>query len=370
MRTLVLHYTAESLADSIASLTDPQKQVSSHYLVPDAANGGERFRIYSLAPESRRAWHAGVSYWQGERMLNASSVGIEVVNLGFPAQDGNAPLMNRRWYPYPDAQIAVVGRLAADIVARHAILPRKVVGHADIAPGRKLDPGPCSRGKRCMNSSGSAHGLKRKPSTIIKAISRSAATSPSCRRSCSPMATTRRRPACSTRKPSTLLPPSRCIFGPADTMARRISKPRRSSMLCWKNISAADDARSNARRCPDSAAPGVRKATICGPRQTRPGSRAHRPFKTGTASFWRTGRLDHHQPRFHGISGLNPRRASKPGEECARSSKSAEHAARKPLIQLGRGYGRWPVDTGQGLHQSIRRPSGSKNGCGPSNVPT
>ncbi|MDO3528105.1 N-acetylmuramoyl-L-alanine amidase [Ralstonia pseudosolanacearum] len=142
VRTLVLHYTAESLADSIASLTDPQKQVSSHYLVPDAANGGERFRIYSLAPESRRAWHAGVSYWQGERMLNASSVGIEVVNLGFPAQDGNAPLMSRRWYPYPDAQIAVVGRLAADIVARHAILPRKVVGHADIAPGRKLDPGP------------------------------------------------------------------------------------------------------------------------------------------------------------------------------------------------------------------------------------
>ncbi|MDB0509847.1 N-acetylmuramoyl-L-alanine amidase (plasmid) [Ralstonia solanacearum] len=142
VRTLVLHYTAETLADSIALLTDPQKEVSSHYLVPDAADGGERFRVYALVPEAGRAWHAGVSYWQGERMLNASTVGIEVVNLGFPAQDKNAPLINRRWYPYPDAQIAVVGRLAADVVARHGIRPQKVVGHSDIAPGRKLDPGP------------------------------------------------------------------------------------------------------------------------------------------------------------------------------------------------------------------------------------
>ncbi|RBB32373.1 N-acetylmuramoyl-L-alanine amidase [Burkholderia reimsis] len=142
VRTLVLHYTAETLADSIASLTDPKKQVSSHYLVPDTANSDGRFRIYGLVPESRRAWHAGVSYWQGERMLNASTVGIEVVNLGFPAQDENAPLMNRRWYPYPDAQIAVVGQLAADVIARHEILPQKVVGHSDIAPGRKWDPGP------------------------------------------------------------------------------------------------------------------------------------------------------------------------------------------------------------------------------------
>jgi N-acetyl-anhydromuramyl-L-alanine amidase AmpD len=141
-RTLVLHYTAQTLADSIASLTDPVKQVSSHYLVPDAADGGALFRVYALVPEARRAWHAGISYWQGERMLNASTVGIEVVNLGFPAQDESAPFMNRRWYPYPDAQVAVVGRLAADVVARHAILPQKIVGHSDVAPGRKVDPGP------------------------------------------------------------------------------------------------------------------------------------------------------------------------------------------------------------------------------------
>lgn len=142
VRTLVLHYTGGSLAESIAWLTDSLRQVSSHYLVPDAADGGGQFRVYALVPESRRAWHAGLSYWQGERMLNAGTIGIEVVNSGFPAQDGSAPLMNRRWYPYPDPQIAVVGRLAADIVARHGILPQKVVGHADVAPSRKVDPGP------------------------------------------------------------------------------------------------------------------------------------------------------------------------------------------------------------------------------------
>ena len=142
VRTLVLHYTAQTLVDSLASLTDPQMQGSSHYLVPDAASGGGRFRIYALAQESRRTWHAGVSYWQGERMLNASTVGIEVVNLGFPAQDENEPLMSRRWYPYAEEQIAVVGRLAADVIARHEILPQKVIGHSDIAPGRKWDPGP------------------------------------------------------------------------------------------------------------------------------------------------------------------------------------------------------------------------------------
>lgn len=145
IRTLVLHYTAETLENSIALLTDPQRQGSAHYLVPetaDEADGSGRFRIYALVPESCRAWHAGVSYWQGERMLNASTIGIEVVNLGFPAQDQNAPLMKRRWYPYSDAQIAVVARLAADVIARHNIRPQKVVGHSDIAPGRKSDPGP------------------------------------------------------------------------------------------------------------------------------------------------------------------------------------------------------------------------------------
>lgn len=110
--------------------------------MPDAADAGTLFRVYALVPETNRAWHAGVSYWQGERLLNASSIGVEIVNTGFPDADENAPLMRRRWAPFPDAQMAVVGRLAADIAARHEIPPQKVVGHSDIAPGRNLDPGP------------------------------------------------------------------------------------------------------------------------------------------------------------------------------------------------------------------------------------
>ncbi|AOJ73462.1 MULTISPECIES: N-acetylmuramoyl-L-alanine amidase [Burkholderia] len=142
VRTLVLHYTAQSLARSVALLTDPARPVSTHYLVPDAADDGKRFGVYELVPESGRAWHAGVSYWQGERLLNASSIGIEIVNIGFPEDDEHIPLMKRRWSPYPSAQIVVIGELAADIVARHQIPPHRVVGHADITPGRKVDPGP------------------------------------------------------------------------------------------------------------------------------------------------------------------------------------------------------------------------------------
>ncbi len=140
-QVLVLHYTAAPLARSVALLTDSQRPVSAHYLVPDAADGGERFRVFELVPESRRAWHAGVSAWRGRSLLNTRSIGIEIVNAGFPEDDEDAPLMQRRWFPFPDAQISVVGRLAADIVARHAIPPQNVVGHSDVAPGRKFDPG-------------------------------------------------------------------------------------------------------------------------------------------------------------------------------------------------------------------------------------
>ncbi len=144
IRMLVLHYTALPLMESLSSLTDTQRSnpVSAHYLVPDASVNGWRFRIYQLVPEGERAWHAGVSYWQGDRMLNASSIGIEIVNLGFPLEDEAVPLNVRRWYAYPDAQITAVGQLAANIVAHHKICPYKVVGHADVAPGRKYDPGP------------------------------------------------------------------------------------------------------------------------------------------------------------------------------------------------------------------------------------
>lgn len=140
--TLVLHYTALPLGASIAILTDPRRAVSAHYVVPDAPDNDGKFGVFALVPESQLARHAGVSYWQGVRMLNGTSIGIEIVNSGFPAQHNRVPLMTRSWEAFGEDQIAAVGELARDIVARHDIAPHRVVAHADVAPGRKLDPGP------------------------------------------------------------------------------------------------------------------------------------------------------------------------------------------------------------------------------------
>lgn len=142
VRSIVIHYTASSLAGAIKDLTDPVTQVSSHYLVPDQPLNGVPFRVFQLVPEERRAWHAGVSYWHGEQLLNSGSIGIELVNLGFPAEDQQLPPMSRRWTPYSAVQVQMMAVLVADIARRHEVLPTRIVGHADIAPGRKWDPGP------------------------------------------------------------------------------------------------------------------------------------------------------------------------------------------------------------------------------------
>ena len=84
-----------------------------------------------MVPEARRAWHAGVSSWDGETDINSCSIGIEIANPGHP---GGLP-------PFPDAQIESVAALAKDIVTRWRIPPTRVLGHSDVAPGRKLDPG-------------------------------------------------------------------------------------------------------------------------------------------------------------------------------------------------------------------------------------
>ena len=129
---VVLHFTGESLADSLHILT--RQNVSAHYLVSD----DKPPVVYALVDESRRAWHAGDSAWQGHAMLNASSVGIEIVNPGPVAQaDGSTVFA-----PYPPAQVDAVIALLHGIVARHAIAPGRILGHSDIAPQRKVDPGP------------------------------------------------------------------------------------------------------------------------------------------------------------------------------------------------------------------------------------
>lgn len=131
VKFVVLHYTVSDTNRSINVLTN--QVVSSHYLVTNDPTPV----VYQLVDESRQANHAGVSFWRGYTHLNASSVGIEIVNPGFTlGPDG------RTWYPYPQAQVDKIIALVKGIVARHNIPPENVIGHADIAPTRKQDPGP------------------------------------------------------------------------------------------------------------------------------------------------------------------------------------------------------------------------------------
>jgi N-acetylmuramoyl-L-alanine amidase len=123
---LVLHYTGMKTAEeALARLCDPAAKVSAHYTVDRDG------RVYAHVPEDRRAWHAGVSYWAGERNVNARSIGIEIVNPGHEFG----------YVPFTDAQIAAVIELSQGIIARHPITPSRVVAHSDIAPARKEDPG-------------------------------------------------------------------------------------------------------------------------------------------------------------------------------------------------------------------------------------
>lgn len=124
---VVLHYTATGKQASIKILSE--QNVSSHYLITDDT----RPEVYQLVDESRRAWHAGVSEWYGRTDINAGSIGIEIVNAG-----GSGAL----WAPYSKAQIDTVIALVRDIVQRHQIKPYNIVGHSDVAPQRKVDPGP------------------------------------------------------------------------------------------------------------------------------------------------------------------------------------------------------------------------------------
>lgn len=123
---LLLHYTGmTSTAVAIERLCDLSAKVSSHYVVD------EHGKVLQLVPEALRAWHAGVSSWEGEKDINSRSIGIEIGNPGHSYD-----------YPdFPEAQIAAVIALCRDIVARHRIRPDRVLAHSDVAPERKADPG-------------------------------------------------------------------------------------------------------------------------------------------------------------------------------------------------------------------------------------
>jgi N-acetylmuramoyl-L-alanine amidase len=123
---LVLHYTELPLEESLAILCDAAREhrVSAHYVLAEDGT------VLRLVPEDRTAWHAGRSWWRGREALNATSIGIEIVNLHGDRHD------------YPAPQIATLIELCRDIQRRHpTIEARNVVGHSDVAPQRKIDPG-------------------------------------------------------------------------------------------------------------------------------------------------------------------------------------------------------------------------------------
>lgn len=123
---IVLHYTGmRDAASAIARLTDPEAKVSSHYLV------AEDGQVMRLVAEERRAWHAGKAFWRGVTDVNSASIGIEIVNPGHEFG----------YRPFPKPQMDALIPLISDIRDRHAIEVANIVGHSDVAPQRKQDPG-------------------------------------------------------------------------------------------------------------------------------------------------------------------------------------------------------------------------------------
>ena len=123
---IVLHYTGMASGEAaLARLVDPAAKVSAHYMIEEDG------RLFALVPEARRAWHAGVSSWQGQGDINGASIGIELVNPGH----------EHGYRPFPEAQIDVLIPLIADIRSRWTIDDARILGHSDVAPARKQDPG-------------------------------------------------------------------------------------------------------------------------------------------------------------------------------------------------------------------------------------
>ena len=123
---VVLHYTGMLSAEvALDRMCDPEAAVSAHYAVDEDGD------VYRLVAEDKRAWHAGISYWRGATDINDRSIGIEIVNPGHEFG----------YRSFPEPQMAAVEELLREIVSRHDIDPARIVGHSDVAPARKQDPG-------------------------------------------------------------------------------------------------------------------------------------------------------------------------------------------------------------------------------------
>ena len=142
---ILMHYTGMPTGEAaIARLRDPGAKVSAHYVVEEDGT------VFVLVPEERRAWHAGKSFWGGETDINGCSVGVEIVNPGHEFG----------YRPFPDAQIAAVIALNADIRSRWIVPDARILGHADVAPDRKEDPGELFPWQRLAEA---GHGLWAEP---------------------------------------------------------------------------------------------------------------------------------------------------------------------------------------------------------------
>jgi N-acetylmuramoyl-L-alanine amidase len=123
---LILHYTGmRNAAEALDRLCSPAAKVSAHYVIDEDGT------LWRMVAEERRAWHAGVAAWRGRRDINGASIGIELVNPGHELG----------YRPFPEPQMAALEALARDILRRQPIPPRHVLGHSDVAPQRKSDPG-------------------------------------------------------------------------------------------------------------------------------------------------------------------------------------------------------------------------------------
>ncbi|HWA60829.1 MAG TPA: N-acetylmuramoyl-L-alanine amidase [Caulobacteraceae bacterium] len=138
---IVLHYTGMPTGEAaLARMRDPAAKVSAHYMVEEDG------RIFVLVPEERRAWHAGVSFWKGERDINAVSIGVEIVNPGHEFG----------YRAFPDDQVEAVIALLDAIRGRWDVPDARILGHSDVAPDRKEDPGELFPWKRLAEA---GHGL-------------------------------------------------------------------------------------------------------------------------------------------------------------------------------------------------------------------
>ncbi|MFP3014273.1 MAG: N-acetylmuramoyl-L-alanine amidase [Arsenophonus sp.] len=143
IRFIIFHYTTVDDERSLQLLM--QDQVSAHYLIPLIPKiKNNKPIIYNLVSEDVRAWHAGISNWDGRINLNDSSIGIEIVNKGFTENI----LGDKVWYPFNEQQISTVIILAKDIIKRYNITPDNILAHSDMAPLRKYDPGKLFPWKR------------------------------------------------------------------------------------------------------------------------------------------------------------------------------------------------------------------------------